>query len=83
MKNGSLRKQPTFRDATTGFLEMTSEETSAEIPYWWRVTATIYVVLLIGRAATRHQYGISAVVSQTSGVAECRLLSQARKIAVE
>ena len=37
----------------------------------------IYVVLLIGRAATRHQYGISAVVSQTSGVAECRLLSQA------
>ena len=33
MKNGSLRKQPTFRDATTGFLEMTSQETSAEIPY--------------------------------------------------
>ena len=66
MKNGSLRKQPTFRDATTSFLEMTSEETSAEIPYWSRVTATIYVVLLIGRAATRHQYGISTVVSQTS-----------------
>ena len=66
MKNGSLRKQPTFRDAATGFLEMTPEETSAEIPYWWRVSTTIYVVLLIGRAATRHQYGISAVVSQTS-----------------
>ena len=57
-------------------------ETSAEIPYWWRVTTHIWVVLLIGRAAweicfnqpeayqislvTRHQYGISALVSQTS-----------------
>ena len=26
-------------------------ETSAEIPYWWRVTTHIWVVLLIGRAA--------------------------------
>ena len=26
-------------------------ETSAEIPYWWRVTTQIWVVLLIGRAA--------------------------------
>ena len=25
-------------------------ETSAEIPYWWRVTSQIWVVLLIGRA---------------------------------
>ena len=25
-------------------------ETSAEIPYWWRVTTQIWVVLLIGRA---------------------------------
>ena len=25
--------------------------TSAEIPYWWRVTTQIWVVLLIGRAA--------------------------------
>ena len=58
-------------------------ETSAEIPYWWRVTTHVWVVLLIGwskfsRAArpirgttqiqvvTRHQYGISTLVSQTS-----------------
>ena len=34
-------------------------EMSAEIPYWWRVTTQIWVV-------TRHQYGISTVVSQTS-----------------
>ena len=34
-------------------------ETSAEIPYWRRVTTQIWVV-------TRHQYGISALVSQTS-----------------
>ena len=26
-------------------------DTSAEIPYWWRVTSQIWVVLLIGRAA--------------------------------
>ena len=52
-------------------------ETSAEIPYWWRVTIQIWVV-------TRHQYGISALVSQTSfggetssSVAKCRLFSQA------
>ena len=53
-------------------------ETSAEIPYWWRVTTQIWVV-------TRHQYGISALVDQTpfggeisSSVAKCRLFSQAR-----
>ena len=52
-------------------------ETSAEIPYWWRVTTQIWEV-------TRHQYGISAFVSQTSfggetsgSVAKCRLSSQA------
>ena len=33
--------------------------TSAEIPYWWRGTTQIWVV-------TRHQYRISALVSQTS-----------------
>ena len=50
-------------------------ETSAEIPYWWRVTTQIRVV-------TRHQYGISALVSQTSfggetssSVAKCRLFN--------
>ena len=51
-------------------------ETYAEIPYWWRVTTQIWVV-------TRHQYGISAYVSQTSfggetngSVAKCQLFSQ-------
>ena len=76
-------------------------ETSADIPYWWRVTTKIWVVLLIcwtqiSHAArsirsttqiwvvTRHQYGISALVPQTSfggvtsgSVAKFRLFSQA------
>ena len=54
-------------------------ETCAEIPYWWRVTTQIWVV-------TRHQYGISALVSHTSfggetsgSIAKCRLFSQASK----
>ena len=54
-------------------------ETCAEIPYWWCVTTQIWVV-------TRHQYGISALVSlssfggETSGsIAKCRLFSQASK----
>ena len=34
-------------------------ETSAEIPYWWCVITQIWV-------ETRHQYGISALISQTS-----------------
>ena len=34
----NLRKQPTFGDATTGFPPNDAWETSAEIPYWWRVT---------------------------------------------
>ena len=49
----SLRKQPTFQDANTGFKSPGNDvwETSAEIPYWWRVTTQIWVaVLLIGRA---------------------------------
>ena len=74
-------------------------ETSAEIPYWCRVTTQIWVVLLSGFAAwemwfnqsealprSRHQYGISALVSQTSfggetsgSVAKFRLFSQATR----
>ena len=74
---------------------------SEEIPYWWRVTTHIWVVLSdwscregnllqpIRSTAqiwivTRHQYGISALVPQTSfrretrdGVAKCRPFSQA------
>ena len=53
-------------------------ETSTEIPYWWCITTQIWVVLLILPAVwpirsttkilavTRHQYGTSAFVSQTS-----------------
>ena len=54
-------------------------ETRAEIPYWWRVTTQIWVVLLIGRAA----WEIWFIVSQTSfggktsgSVAKCRLFSE-------
>ena len=32
-------------------------ETSAEIPYWWRVTTQIWLVLLIGRAARKICFG--------------------------
>ena len=38
-----LRKQPTFHDAN-----WSPRERSPEIPYWWRVTTQIRVVLLIG-----------------------------------
>ena len=50
-KNVSHRKQPSFRDAITGFPAKWRMGTSAEIPYWWRITTKIWVVLLIGRAA--------------------------------
>ena len=79
-------------------------ETSAEIPYWWRVSTQIRVLLLIGCATceicfnqsralphwvvTHHQYGISALVSQTSfhgetvgGIVKCHLFSQATVMA--
>ena len=55
-------------------------ETSAEIPYWWCVTSQIWIV-------SRHQYGISALISQTSfrgetsgSVVKCQLFSQASKL---
>ena len=69
--DSSLRKQLTF-DVW---------ETSTEIPYGWRVTTQIWVMLLIGqtshasrpiRSTTQiwevmhHQYGISVLVSQAS-----------------
>ena len=99
--NSSLRKPPTFRDATTKLLrKMTSKHRAqkfhtddpdlgsasdwlkqishAERPI--RGTTRIFVV-------TRHQYGISALVLQTSfrretsgGVSKCRLFSQATLI---
>ena len=97
----SLRKQPTIRDATTGFpakLSLRNERRNSILMTrhypdlgsasdWScrvgnliqpiRSTTQIWVV-------TRHQYGISALVFQTSfrgetigGVAKCRLFSQA------
>ena len=47
----SLRKQTTFCDGTTGFLQNDVWKTSAEISYWCCVTTQIWVVLLIGRVA--------------------------------
>ena len=42
--NGGLRKQPaTFRDAINGFPRNDVWETSAEVPYWWRITTQIRV----------------------------------------
>ena len=97
----SLRKQPTFGDATTGFptkwrlrnerrnsILMTRHYPDLGSASDWscrvgnliqpiRSTTQIWVVM-------RHQYGISALVFQTSfggetsgSVAKCRLLSQA------
>ena len=88
----SLRKQPTFGDATTGFpakwrlFSVRNERrNSILLLICWiksarpiRSTTQIWVM-------TRHQCGISALVSHTSfggetsgSVAKCRLFSQAR-----
>ena len=49
-----LKATGTFvvRPLTSKFLDFSNDirETSAEIPYWWRVTTQIWVMLLIGRA---------------------------------
>ena len=71
--------------------------TTAEIPWYWRrVTTKIWFVLLVEAnfspdttnqnwVATRHQYGISAVLAQSSflgensrDVTKCRLFSQSK-----
>ena len=55
-----LRKQPTFRNASSGFPAKwrLRNEHSAEIPYWWRVTTQIWVVLLIAsERAPMSSYG--------------------------
>ena len=59
----SLRKQPSFRDAPLVFPRNDVWETSAEIPYWWRVTSQIWVVLLIGWKFALTNQKISAVFS--------------------
>ena len=72
-------------------------ETSAEIPYWWRVTSQICAVLLIGwvKFPTRHDQtealpwsGYWRVISMeflkpvVGSVAKCRLFSQASELSV-
>ena len=74
----SLRKQPTFRDAKTGFPAKwrLENERRKSILMMCHFTTQVWVVLLLGRAARetcfhqskvvfRHQYGISALVPQT------------------
>ena len=41
-------------------------ETSAELPYWWRVFWLVEANFPRGTTTMRHQYGISARASQTS-----------------
>ena len=100
----SLRKQSTFRDATTGThwfpREMTSEKRvrnsilgTCHYPVLGSATDWLKKIFHAARpttsttqmwVVTRHQYGISALVSQTSfrgetsgSVAKCRLFPQA------
>ena len=47
-EQASVRKRPTFRNVTTGFPRNDVWETNAEIPFWWRDSTKIWVVLLIG-----------------------------------
>ena len=99
--SASLRKQPTFGDATTGFpakwrlknerrnsILMTRHfpELGSASDWSCRVGNLIQPIRSTTQIwrVTRHQYGISALVSQTSfggetcgSVAKCRLFSQA------
>ena len=57
-----LRKQPTFRNASSGFPAKwrLRNEHSADVPYWWRVTTQIWVMLLIAsERAPMWSYGHS------------------------
>ena len=74
------RKKDSIENSDVKFLAWENDfwGTSAEIPYLWRVTTQIWIVLLIDRRscawkicfnqseATNHQYGISVTVSQTT-----------------
>jgi len=46
--DSSLRKQPTFGVTTTGFPAKWCLRNEWEIPYWWRITTQIWLMLLIG-----------------------------------
>ena len=91
---GSLRKQQTFGEATTGFILMTHHYPDLGSASDW-LNQISHVAQPIGSTTqiwevTRHQYGISELVSQTSfrgetsgSMAKCRLFSQARWRAVK
>ena len=100
MVSDSLRKRPTFLDATTGLpakwrLRNECRNSRLMTRHYPDLGSASDWLKQISRAArpirssiqiwvvTRHQYGISALVSQTSflgetsgGVAKCRLFSQ-------
>ena len=85
--------------------EMRSEKKVQKVPYWWKVTTQIWVVLLTGWSkfppcgttnnqkhckiwvVTYHQYGFSALVSETSfhgetsdSVAKCSKINAKSRI---
>ena len=63
MKSHSLRKQPTSRDVTTGYLDLgsASDWSCRQRNLLQPIKSTNQIW-----GVTRHQYGISAVVSQSS-----------------
>ena len=74
----SLRKQRTFGDATTCFpARLRLRETSTKIPYWWRVTPHIWVVLLIGwiKFPTPHDQSEALPRSSLPRSGEWRIIS--------
>ena len=73
-KTGSLRKQLTFCNVTTGFLVNWPQGTlylksrgwlNWGIPYWWCVTTLIWVVLLIGLATKEICFNQSEVLPRS------------------
>ena len=54
--HNSLRKQLTFGYAITGFPAKWRVRNEGRNSPWWRVTTQIWVVLLIGRAATNQKF---------------------------
>ena len=93
-RGSSLRKQPTFGDTTTGFPAKNSTPmTRFTTQIWivlligraaWEIWFNQSEALPRSGYWTRHQFGISALVSQTSfdgetsgSVAKCRLFSRA------
>ena len=61
----NLRKQPTFAMPPLVSPRNDVWETSAEIPYWWRFTTQILVVLLIGCAPREICFNQSAALPRS------------------